>query len=247
MGYLKGIDTRAPKNLDKDKTKKETKDLIGKIDHLQNVLFASGSHSVLVVLQGMDASGKDGVISKVFGKINPQGIDVSSFKKPTKEEQGHDFLWRIHQRTPSKGKISIFNRSHYEDVVITRVHGWCDDTMAQQRFKAINDFEEMLSLHNSTLVFKFYLHISQEEQQKRFKERQENEIKKWKFNDNDLKEAGYWDKYMHMYEDVLKQCNLIPWHIIPSDQNWYKENRIATIIHEALVKLDLKYPKSQKS
>ncbi|GAC1417405.1 MAG: polyphosphate kinase 2 family protein [Flavisolibacter sp.] len=247
MSYLKGTDTKAPKNLDKDKTKKETKELIGKIDHLQNVLFASGSHSVLVVLQGMDASGKDGVIGKVFGKINPQGIDVSSFKKPTEEEQRHDFLWRIHQRTPSKGKISIFNRSHYEDVVITRVHGWCDDTMAKQRFKAINDFEEMLFLHNPTLIFKFYLHISQEEQQKRFKERQENEIKKWKFNDNDLKEAAYWDKYMEMYEDVFKHCNLIPWHIIPSDQNWYKENRIATLIYEALVKLDLKYPKSQKA
>jgi len=194
------------------------------------------------VLQGMDASGKDGVIRKVFGNINPQGVEVVSFKTPTAEELSHDFLWRIHRHTPAKGMIQIFNRSHYEDVLITRVHGWCDDATAEKRFDAINNFEELLVLHNSTQILKFYLHVSKEEQKERLKERIEDPTKEWKYSEKDKEEAKLWDKYMEMYEDLFVNCNAAPWTIVPADQNWYKEYLIAKTLVDVLKKLDMKYP-----
>jgi polyphosphate kinase 2 (PPK2 family) len=171
---------------------------------------------------------------------------VTSFKTPTEEELKHDFLWRVHQHTPAKGMISVFNRSHYEDVLITRVHKWCDDATAEKRFNAINDFEELLVLHNSTSIFKFYLHISKEEQQQRFKERMEDPSKYWKYNENDFKEAELWDQYMQMYEDVFENCNAVPWTVVPADQNWYKEHIIAKILVSGLKKLNMKYPQLPK-
>ena len=239
---LADISTRAPKEIDKEATKKKTAKIIDELNELQNLLYAESKHCLLVILQGMDASGKDGVIRDVFGHLNPQGVVVESFKAPTEKELSHDFLWRIHMHAPVKGKIMIFNRSHYEDILITRVHKWCDDETARKRMKAINDFEELLLEHNNTQILKFYLHISREEQKKRLEERLKDPSKMWKYNKNDFKEAEHWDAYKKMYEDCFDNCSVIPWHIVPSDQNWYKEHMIAMKVYEALSGLRMKYP-----
>lgn len=246
MASLNEISTRAPKEIDKIATKEETAKLLRELNELQNVLYAESKRSVLVILQGMDASGKDGAIKKVLGQLNPQGVMVTSFKAPTEEELKHDFLWRIHRHTPAKGMIAVFNRSQYEDVLITRVHKWCDDATAKKRFDAINDFEELLALNNSTLIFKFYLHISREEQQQRFKERLEDPSKHWKYNENDFKEAELWNQYMHMYDDVFENCSVVPWTVVPADQNWYKEYIIAKTMVSGLKELNMKYPQLNK-
>ena len=243
---LKDIDTRVPENLNKEKTKKQTAEILEQLDELQNLLFAESKHSLLIVIQGMDASGKDGVVRNVFGKLNPQGVFVKSFKTPTKEELAHDFLWRVHQHTPAKGMIHIFNRSHYEDIIITRVHKWCDDETAKKRMNAINDFEKLLKQHNHTQVLKFYLHVSFKEQQERLNERIHDPKKQWKYNENDFAEAKLWDIYMDMYEDCFENCSDIPWTIVPSDQNWYKEYMIASQVSETLKGLDMKYPGLKK-
>lgn len=246
MYQLQKIPTRAPEDLDKKETKEKTIPLLEELNELQNVLYASSNTSVLVILQGMDASGKDGVIRKVLSQVNPQGVQVTSFKTPTEEEKSHDFLWRIHKHAPAKGMVQVFNRSHYEDVLITRVHGWCDDATARQRFEAINDFEKMLTVHNNTIIFKFYLHISQEEQKQRLKERLEDPRKHWKYNPGDHKESEHWDRYREMYEAVFENCSGVPWTIVPSDQNWYKEYIIAKTITDKLRDLKLTYPKLKK-
>ena len=242
--FLK-ISTRAPKNFNKDKIKEKTAKILVELDELQNLLFAESKHSVLVVIQGMDASGKDGAIRDVFGQLNPQGVLVKSFKAPTAEELAHDFLWRIHQNTPSKGMIQIFNRSHYEDILITRVHKWCDDKTAKQRIKAINDFEELL-VNNNTNILKFYLHISKEEQHERLTERLDIPQKQWKYNEKDFEEAKLWKEYMNAYEDCFKNCNKIPWIITPSDQNWYKEYIISSNLYNLLKGLKMRYPGIKK-
>ena len=239
---LSSVSTRAPKDLDKEKTKEKLAAILKEVDELQNILYADGSHSLLVVIQGMDASGKDGLINNVFTFINPQGISVTSFKAPDQKELAHDFLWRIHANVPAKGMIKIFNRSHYEDVLITRVHKWVDDKLAEKRMKAINDFEELVQTHNNTTILKFYLHISKEEQQERLLERTQNPTKMWKHNPNDEKEAELWPQYMKAYEDCLKHCNAIPWVIVPSDQNWYKEYLVADEILKTLKGFNLQYP-----
>ena len=243
---LQEISTRAPKDFEKEVTKKKTERILNELDDLQNLLFAEGKHSVLVVLQGMDASGKDGVIRNVFGNLNPQGVTVKSYKAPTPEELSHDFLWRIHSAAPAKGVIQIFNRSHYEDILITRVHGWCDDKTAKKRMKAINDFEQLLEEHNNTHILKFYLHISAEEQRQRLEERMKDPGKMWKYNEKDFDEAELWDEYKKVYEDCFENCNKIPWTIIPADQNWYKEFVIASALYELLKELDMKYPGLKK-
>jgi PPK2 family polyphosphate:nucleotide phosphotransferase len=194
----------------------------------------------------MDASGKDGAIKNVFGTLNPQGVAVRSYKAPSQEELSHDFLWRIHQHAPAKGMIQVFNRSHYEDVLITRVHKWCDDETAFKRMKAINRFESLLSEHNDTQILKFYLHVSPKEQQERLNERIEDPRKQWKYNANDFNEAKLWDDYMKMYEDCFENCNKIPWVIVPADQNWYKEYLIADSLLQTLSSLKMKYPGLKK-
>lgn len=239
---LGDIATRAPKELDKKETKEKTEEIVQELDELQNLLYAEGKHSLLVILQGMDASGKDGAIRNVLGRMNPQGVTVHSFKAPTAEELSHDFLWRIHQHTPSKGMIQVFNRSHYEDILITRVHGWCDDKLAAKRIDAINCFEELLQDHNNTRILKFYLHISPEEQQERLKERMVDPRKMWKYNENDFAEAKHWDEYRKMYEECFEKCNEPEWLVVPADQNWYKEYVIAKAIRDELRGLDMKYP-----
>ncbi len=243
---LSEISTRAPKEMDKAVTKEKTAKLVEELDDLQNLLFAEGKHSVLVVIQGMDGSGKDGVIRNVLGNMNPQGVTVQSFKAPTAKELSHDFLWRIHQHAPAKGMIQVFNRSHYEDILITRVHKWCDDETARKRMNAINDFEKLLQEHNNTHILKFYLHISSEEQHERLSERMKDPAKMWKYNERDFDEAKLWDIYMQMYEDCFNNCNNPEWTIVPSDQNWYKEYLIAQQLHGLLKGLEMKFPGLKK-
>src|ERR1044072_7723448 len=243
---LKDISTRAPKDWDKEETKAKTEGIIESLNEFQNLLYAESKHAVLVVLQGMDASGKDGVIRKVFGALNPQGVQVHSFKAPTEEELSHDFLWRVHKNVPAKGSIQIFNRSHYEDVLITRVHKWIDEKTVKKRMKAINDFEQLLQEHNSTTILKFYLHISPEEQEQRLQERIHNPAKQWKYNEKDFEEAKLWDDYRAAYEDCFEQCNDVPWRIVPADRNWYKEYIIAHTLQKALEKLNMQYPGLKK-
>ncbi len=239
---LKEISTRAPKEFDKDKTKENNLEILKDLQELQNLLYAESKHSVLVVIQGMDASGKDGVIRNVFGWLNPQGVTVKSFKAPSAEELAHDFLWRVHLNTPAKGMIQVFNRSHYEDVLITRVHKWINDETALQRMKAINNFEELLVTHNNTTILKFYLHVSQEEQMERLNERIHDKRKQWKYNEQDFSESGLWEDYMKAYEDCFEHCNVVPWTIVPADQNWYKEHIIATTLLKRLQELGMQYP-----
>lgn len=243
---LKKIATRAPKDWDKEETKKKTAKILEELDELQNLLFAESKHSVLVVIQGMDGSGKDGLIRNVLGNMNPQGVTVRSYKAPTAEELSHDFLWRIHQHAPPKGMIQVFNRSHYEDILVTRVHKWCDDATAKKRMKAINDFEELIREHNHTHILKFYLHISPEEQQERLHERLKDPAKMWKYNEKDFEEAKLWDVYMQMYEECFENCNKTPWTIVPADQNWYKEYIVASQLHDLLQSLDMQFPGLKK-
>lgn len=244
MGQIKlqEISTRAPEKLDKVETKEKVVAILEELDELQNLLYAEGKHSVLVVIQGLDAAGKDGLIRKVFGNLNPQGVTVHSFKEPTELELSHDFLWRIHQQVPPKGMIQIFNRSHYEDILVTRVHKWCDDETAKIRMTAINAFEKLLEKHNNTHILKFYLHISAEEQQERLKERISNPAKQWKYNERDFEEAKLWNDYRKMYEDCFENCNEVAWTIVPADQNWYKEYIVATALRDLLKSLKMKFP-----
>lgn len=243
---LKNISTKAPEGWDKEATKLKTKDVLAELNELQNLLYAENKHSILVVFQGMDASGKDGVVRDVFTSMNPTGIRVYSFKVPTEEELYHDFLWRVHKVTPPRGMIHVFNRSHYEDILVTRVHGMIDDTTAQKRIKAINDFEHLLTEHANTTILKFYLHISQEEQHEQLVERLKEPAKMWKYNSKDFDESARWDTYMKYYEEAFNSCNNIPWHIIPSDQNWYKSHQVATILRDTLKRLNMKYPGIKK-
>ena len=239
---LKDIDTRAPKGVGKDATKKELEKILKDLDELQNLLYAEGTHNILIVIQGMDASGKDGLTRDVFTSMNPQGVNVTSFKVPTAEEDAHDFLWRIHRQAPARGMIHIFNRSHYESILVTRVHGMVDDDTAKKRMAAINDFEQLLTNHNDTHILKFYLHISHKEQLDRLDQRLQDPQKMWKYNVDDFAESKLWDNYMKYYEDAFAHCNEVPWHIIPSDQNWYKSYLVAHTLQKTLKSLNMKYP-----
>lgn len=243
---LSNIDPRAPKELDKKEIKEKTEAILQELDKLQNLLFAESKYSVLVVIQGMDGSGKDGVIRNVLGNMNPQGVTVKSYKVPTPEELSHDFLWRIHQHAPAKGMIQVFNRSHYEDILVTRVHKWCDDETAKKRMQSINGFEKLLQEHNNTHILKFYLHISPEEQHERLTERMKDPAKMWKYNEKDFSEAKLWDVYMQMYEDCFENCNNPPWIIVPADQNWYKEYIIAKSLRDIFMSLRMQYPGMKK-
>jgi len=239
---LKEVSTRAPKDMNKEEIKLRTRELLGALDELQHLLYAESKHALLIVIQGLDGSGKDGAIKNVIGTLNPQGVTVKSFKAPTDEEYAHDFLWRVHHHVPAKGMVQVFNRSHYEDILVTRVHGWCDDKTAKKRMKSINDFEELLQKHNSTEILKFYLHISAEEQHKRLQERMHDPAKMWKYNEKDLEEAKLRKKYIAAYEDCFQNCNHPSWHIVPADQNWYKEYYIADQLYNTLKSLKMKFP-----
>lgn len=240
---LAKLPTRAPRDMRKEHSATELEKLRQELIELQDRLYAENRHSVLIILQGMDASGKDGLIRRVFSGINPQGVQVQAFKEPTDEELAHDFLWRIHQHTPRRGMIQIFNRSHYEDVLITRVLGLVNAEEARRRFAAINAFEKLLQQAGTT-VLKFYLHVSQEEQRERLTERVTDPGKQWKYEAGDEDKALQWPQYRAVYEDVFAHCNpaSCPWHIVPADQNWYKAYVVARTLRDALVKLNPQYP-----
>jgi PPK2 family polyphosphate:nucleotide phosphotransferase len=214
------------------------------LDTLQELLYAEHRHKILVVLQAMDTGGKDGTIRRVFEGVNPQGVRVASFKVPTPIEMDHDYLWRIHQAMPGCGEMVIFNRSHYEDVLVVRVHELIPPAEWKRRCKQINAFEKMLS-EEGTTILKFFLHISPDEQKKRLHDRLKDETKQWKFNPGDLKERQLWKKYTKAYEDVLSltSTEYAPWYVVPSDRKWYRDWVVATTIVDTLKNLDMKYPK----
>ncbi len=210
---------------------------------LQAVLYAQAQRSVLIVIQALDTGGKDGAIKHVFTGVNPQGCDVTSFKQPSHEEAGHDFLWRIHRACPARGQIGIFNRSQYEDVLVVRVHDLVPKHVWSKRYDQINAFEQMLA-ENGTTVIKFFLHISKAEQKDRLQSRLDDPKKHWKFDANDLKERACWDDYQTAYEDALRKCSTpdAPWYVVPSDHKWFRNWVISDTIVRTLKKLDLKYP-----
>ena len=243
---LSKISTLAPHKLNKEHTKKELVKLKIRLEELQNLLFAESKHSLLVIIQGMDGSGKDGVVRNVFETVNPMGCRVFAFKAPSPLEMKHDFLWRIHKNAPEKGMIHIFNRSHYEDVLVQRVHNWVSEDIIKQRFDHINNFEKLL-MDGGTTILKFYLHVSKEEQLMRLEERMSDKTKMWKYNENDLKEREFWNEYMRAYESVFDNCSKYSdWHIISSDQNWYKEYIIASKIVKTLEDFKMKFPGLKK-
>jgi PPK2 family polyphosphate:nucleotide phosphotransferase len=214
-----------------------------KLRALQALLYADGRCSLLICLQGLDAGGKDGTISHILGAMNPQGCRVTGFKQPSTEELAHDFLWRIHQAAPARGQVAIFNRSHYEDVLVVRVHKLVPHAVWSGRYDRINEFEREL-VDSNTHILKFYLHISKEEQLKRFEARLEDPMKQWKISESDYKEREFWDDYTTAYEEALSRCSTrhAPWFIIPSDHKWFRNLAIARIVVEHLEALDMKLP-----
>jgi PPK2 family polyphosphate:nucleotide phosphotransferase len=227
----------------KEDALEETEEFIRKLDDLQERLYAERKRSLLIILQGIDAGGKDGTIRHVMKGINPQGCRVTSFKVPTPEEREHDFLWRVHPHVPAKGFIGIFNRSHYEDVLVVRVHRLISDQEAVDRFREINHFERLL-VKDSTTVLKFCLVISKDEQRRRLQARLDNPHKRWKFNPSDLKERRYWNRYVEAYADAISATSTkhAPWYLIPGNHEWYRNYLVAKIIAATLKQMDPQYP-----
>ncbi len=228
---------------DKKDAEAELQELTDELDSLQERLYAESKRAVLFVIQAMDTGGKDGTIRKVFGNINPQGCRVTSFKAPTSTELAHDYLWRVHAALPRRGEIGIFNRSHYEDVLVVRVHNFVPQEVWEKRYDQINAFEKMLCEEGTTIV-KFFLHISKDEQKKRLEERIATPDKRWKFNPADLKERVLWDEYQNAFQEVLNRTSTeyAPWYVIPANRKWYRNIMVARIAHETLKGLDPKYP-----
>ncbi len=241
---LKGID---PDFADKDEDKKSARSKIEKLqkrmDELQFQLYAEQKRSLLICLQAPDAGGKDGVIRHVIGSMNPQGCRVVPFKQPTAEELAHDFLWRVEQKTPRRGEIVIFNRSHYEDVIVVRVHDLVPRKVWAERYEQINDFERRL-VANGTHILKFFLHISKEEQLKRFKDRLDDKSRRWKISEADYAERERWDDYAAAYEDAINKCSTenAPWFVIPSNHKWFRNLAISRIIVETMERLGIQVP-----
>jgi PPK2 family polyphosphate:nucleotide phosphotransferase len=217
---------------------------IRKMDKLQYLLYAEKKHALLLVLQGVDAAGKDGVVRHVIAGLNPAGCKVVAFKQPTQEEREHDFLWRVHPHAPKKGEVAIFNRSHYEDVLIVRVHELAPEKVWSKRYDLINDFERLLAVENNTTILKFFLLISKEEQLARFKQRLDDPARQWKISEADYQELEYWDDYMAAYEDVLRKTSTdhAPWFVIPANHKWFRDLAISHIITKSLEDLDMGVP-----
>jgi PPK2 family polyphosphate:nucleotide phosphotransferase len=214
-----------------------------RLGELQELLFAARDRKLLIVLQGMDTSGKDGTIRHVMAGFNPQGTRVVSFGKPTTEELAHDYLWRVHRQVPANGEIVVFNRSHYEDVLVVRVHELVPKRIWKKRYDQINAFEEILA-ESGTVILKFFLHISKGEQRIRLQARIDDPTKRWKFQHGDLEERKLWAEYRKAYEDAIQKTSTVhaPWYIIPADQKWYRNFLVGTVIADALKSLDLKFP-----
>jgi len=235
--------TTAPDKKDEMSIKEKTSEIIKEIDNLQQKLYAENKQSLLLVFQGLDGSGKDSLTRRVLGPLNPQGVEISCFKAPEPQDLAHDYLWRIHKQVPAKGQIGVFNRSHYEDVLVVRVKNFVPEKVWKKRYDHINNFEQLLCDNNITIL-KFYLHISKEEQVARFEERKNIPEKNWKYNPADLEVQDLWDEYKEAYQAVFDRCgtNYAPWFIVPSDNKWYRDYCVAKEILIALEKMDPKYP-----
>ena len=222
--------------------------LNGRLESLQELLFAEHKHKVLIVLQAMDTGGKDGAIRRVFDRVNPAGVRVASFKAPTAEELDHDFLWRVHKQVPGKGEMVIFNRSHYEDVLVVRVHNYVTPEVWGKRFEQINEFERTL-VENGTTILKFYLHIDLDEQKERFQARLDDPTKRWKFRLGDLEERKFWPDYMKAFEDVLSKTSTehAPWYIVPANRKWFRDLVISSVLVDTLEGLKMSYPESEEN
>ncbi len=242
---LSSIDTRATPEFDgnKDDSLPVFAQRRKRLAELQDVLYAQGEHRLLFVLQAMDTGGKDGTIRHVFGAVDPIGVRMRSFKKPSEVELAHDYLWRVHPHVPGDGELVVFNRSHYEDVLVVRVHGWVDDDHAQMRFRHIRDFEQMLVDEGTTIV-KVFLHISEDEQAERLQARLDEPDKIWKFSTADLEERKHWDEYQRVYEEAITETSttVAPWYVVPADRKWYRNLAVSQILIDTLESLDLRYP-----
>jgi PPK2 family polyphosphate:nucleotide phosphotransferase len=227
----------------KSQGKERSAALQERLGELQELLYAEHRHKVLIVLQGMDTSGKDGTVRHVMFGMSPSGVRVSSFKKPTGEELDHDFLWRVHAKTPGNGEIAVFNRSHYEDVLVVRVHNLVSEKVWGKRYKQINEFERTLAASGTTIL-KFFLNISKTEQRKRLQERIDDPDKHWKFQQGDIEERNFWDDYMEAYADLLEQTSTkyAPWYVVPANAKWYRNLIVADVIADALESLKMEYP-----
>ncbi len=217
---------------------------VQKMDQLQYLMYAEKKHSLLIVLQGLDAGGKDGVVRHVITGMNPAACKVIGFKQPTPEDLEHDFLWRVHPHVPNRGEAVIFNRSHYEDVLVVRVHKLAPEKVWSNRYELINEFERLLAVENGTTILKFFLYISKEEQLSRFKQRLDDPARQWKISEADYKERGYWDDYIDAFEDLLRKTSTdhAPWFVIPSNHKWFRNLAVSDIIVRTLESLDMKLP-----
>jgi PPK2 family polyphosphate:nucleotide phosphotransferase len=240
------LDPAATNGLQKQSGKGAALHLNKALEEWQELLYADGRHKVLVILQGVDACGKDGTIRAVFEGVNPQGVKVASFKRPTEDELAHDYLWRVHARLPRSGEIAIFNRSHYEDVLVVRVHDLVPRERWKKRYGQIRAFEQMLVDEGTTIV-KFFLHVSKEEQRARLQERIDNPAKRWKFSRDDLAERKLWDQYEAAFEDMLNKTSTddAPWYVVPADRNWYRNLVVSQVLVDTMSGLDLRYPPAE--
>jgi PPK2 family polyphosphate:nucleotide phosphotransferase len=231
------------KHESEEAAKGETEHYHKQLAHQQALLYAENKHSVLVVLQAMDAGGKDGTIKHVFGVVNPQGVRVARFNVPTAAESAHDFLWRVHPHAPGTGEIAIFNRSHYEDVLITRVHKLAGKAAWTRRYRNIRDFEALLS-EKKTTILKFFLHISKDEQLERFAQRLDDPARNWKISEADYTERNFWDEYMEAYEEAITATTAphAPWYVIPSNHKWFRNLAVSQIMADTMADLDLAFP-----
>ena len=232
-----------PADLDSKEAEHQLEALTEKIRDLQHLMYAENRRSLLVVLQGRDAAGKDGTIRRVFGPMNPQGCRVTSFKVPSSTEAAHDFLWRCHFAAPKRGMVGIFNRSHYEDVLVVRVHDLVPKNIWSKRYDHINDFERLL-VDSGTVILKFYLHIDREEQLERFKKRIDNPKKNWKISDADYSERPYWDEYTRAFEEAISKCSTddAPWFVIPANRKWFRNLAISEIVVDTMESLKMRFP-----
>lgn len=241
MNTLNNISSLPHESWEKKDIQKKTDELLKEIYEYSKRLYAESNQSLLIVLQGMDASGKDGLTRTLFKEVSPAWVNVHSFKKPTDEEFAHDFLWRIHSKTPEKGIITVFNRSHYEDILVPSVYGYIDEKTIEKRYNQINAFEKYLT-ENGTTILKFYLNVSYEKQEVKLMERINTKEKHWKHSDGDWETRENWDAFLNVYDKIINQCDEIPWHIIPCDKNWAKLYSAAKIVVETLIKMDPQYP-----
>jgi PPK2 family polyphosphate:nucleotide phosphotransferase len=232
----------------KAEAKKKSAAIQERLRELQELLFAGHERKLLVVLQGMDTSGKDGTIRHVMGGFNPQGTRIASFGRPTTEELDHDYLWRVHRQVPGKGEVVVFNRSHYEDVLVVRVHSLVPKAVWRKRYDQINAFEEILA-ESGTVILKFFLHISKDEQRARLQARIDDPTKRWKFQHSDVEERKLWDEYQRAYEDALSKTatERAPWYIVPANQKWYRNYVVGLIVADALDRLHMRYPEPDLS